>query len=81
MNQHSIIAPEILRQELQWSRVMMGKRSVTWFCGPKGWFGDSWVRGREDRAGTEMVYVIALQKHPPWRIKGVSGRGAMVLWC
>jgi hypothetical protein len=77
MNQHSIIAPETRRQELQWSRVMIGKCSETGVWGPKGRFGGSWVRGREERAGTEMVYCIAWQKQPPWRMKGVVGSEAI----
>jgi len=39
--------------------------------------GGSWVRGREESAGTEMVYCIALQKQPPWRTKGVVGSEAI----
>jgi len=64
-NQHSTIEPEIRRQELQWSSVMIGRRSVTLFCSPKGRFGGSGIAGLDSSAGTEIVYVIALQKQPP----------------
>jgi hypothetical protein len=47
-------------------------------CFPKGcWAAGPGIRGRSARAGTEMVYLMALQKHPPESSKGVSGSDAI----
>lgn len=45
--------------------------------GPRGYLGDLGRRGRDSRAGTAMVYLTALQKQPPLRVKGVAGKLAI----
>jgi hypothetical protein len=35
------------------------------------------MSGRDARVGTEMVYLIALQKQPPCRTKGLDDQEAM----
>jgi len=85
MNQHCMIAPGTRRQEWQWSIEMMGMRSLTSLGGTsrrssvRGVLGSSF---RSDSWGTEILYRIALQKQPPWRLKGVFGSvfAAMMSW-
>lgn len=55
INHDSIIAPEIRRQELQWSKVMMGRRFEASYCGPNGNFGGLGIIGRDSIAGTDIV--------------------------
>lgn len=38
------------------------------------------MKDRDSRGGTEILYVIALQKHPPLIVKGVDGSEA-IAWC
>jgi len=78
MNQHSTIAPAIRRQDVQWSRDMMGRCSVISFWAPStGCVLPFGISGREESSGIESLYLMALQKQPPVSMKGVEGRDAM----
>ena len=55
MNQHWMMAPETRRQEVQWSKETIGRRSVISLPGPIGYLGGVGIRGRDDRVGTETV--------------------------
>jgi hypothetical protein len=44
----------------------------------EGPFGGVGINDLDSRAGTEILYVIALQKYPPWMIKGVVG--SVAIW-
>lgn len=55
MNQQSMIVPAIRRQELQWSKEMIGMRLLTSCWGPTGLSGSFSMIGREAKAGTEIV--------------------------
>lgn len=56
---------------------IMGRRWETSLCGPRGFLGGLGRRGRDARSGTETVYLTALQKQPPVRVKGVVGSVAI----
>lgn len=60
--------------------MMHGRRSFTSFCGPMGLEGRMGLIGREVRSGMEIVYLIALQKHPPWSWNGDFGSVAILMF-
>lgn len=69
MIQDSTMMPGTRRQELQWSREIMGIRSLTSLGGTKKRIKLALVLGRgfrSESSGTEIVYRMALQKQPPW---------------
>lgn len=71
------IDPTVRRQELQWSTKVTGKCSLTSLSETSGLLGRFGMIGRWDNSGTEILYLIALQKQPPWSWKASFGIGAI----
>lgn len=74
MSQHSTMAPGDRRQELQWSREIMGMCEVISFGVWISLDGMGGIMGRSERGGTLTVYRTAEQKQPPFKVKASLDR-------
>lgn len=68
------MVPPMRRQDVQWSSVIIGRRSLTLFGEKISFLGSLGILGRASSSGMEIVYRIALQKQPPLSWNAVSGR-------